>query len=81
MHFEVAMASTLQLVVIGGLLLPQEGLEHSDPPTFRAQQVNIIMALQERVQNPPLGVFSMEDLVWTDHVINGKGRPRFQNWL
>ena len=81
MHIEVAMPSTLQLVVIGGLLLPQEGLEHSDPPTFRAQQVNIIMALQKRVENSPLGVFSMEDLRWAHHVINGKGIPRFQNWL
>ena len=31
------------------------------------------MALRERVQNPPPSEFSLEDLVWTNHVTNGKG--------
>ena len=74
MHFEVAMTSTSQHVVIGGWLLPQEDLKHTDPPTFQGQQVDIIMALREEVQNPPLGLFNMEDLVWTNHITNRKGR-------
>jgi hypothetical protein len=36
--------------------------------------VGIIMALRERIQNPPPSEFKMEDLVWTNHVIHGKGR-------
>jgi hypothetical protein len=45
MHFEIAMTSTSQHVVVGGLPLPQENLKHTDPPTFQAQQVDINMAL------------------------------------
>ena len=76
MHCEVPMASTTQTVVIGGLLLPQNDLENTDPPPFQAHQTNIIMGMRERVQNPLPGEFRMEDLVWTDHVTNGKGRHK-----
>ena len=34
------------------------------------------MALRESLQDPPPGEFRMEDLVWTDHVTNGKGRHK-----
>ena len=51
----------------------QEALEHSDPPTFWVQQVDILMALQESIQNPPPGEFRMEDLVRKDHITHGKG--------
>ena len=53
-----------------------DDLKLTDPTTFRAQQVNIILALRERVQNPPIGEFGMEDLVWTDHVTTGSGLHR-----
>jgi hypothetical protein len=76
MHCEVPMGSTSQPVVIGGLPLPQETLEHTDPPAFRAHHVDIVMALRERIQKPPPGDFRMEDLVWTDHVTHGKGRHK-----
>ena len=49
MHCEVPMGSS-QPDVIGGLALPQETLEHIDPATFRAQQVDIVMGLRERIQ-------------------------------
>lgn len=62
MQYEV-MASTSQHVVIEGLPLLVNDFEHTDPPTFWAQQVDIIMALQERVYNSPLGVSRYEDLV------------------
>jgi hypothetical protein len=57
----------------GGLPIPVDDLELTDPMAFRAQQVDIILALRERVQNPPIGEFRMEDLVWTDHVTIGSG--------
>ena len=43
-------------------------LKLTDPTAFRAQQVNIILALRDRVRKPPIGEFIMEDLMWTDHV-------------
>ena len=73
MHSKVAMTSTSQHVVVGGSPLPHDDLEHTNMPVLRAQQVDTIMALRERVQNPPPGESSLEDLVWTDHVTNGKG--------
>ena len=73
MHVQVPMGSTSQPTEIEGLPLPQDHLEHTDLPAFRAQQVHIITTLRERLQNPPHGEFKMEDLVWTDHVTNGKG--------
>ena len=75
MHCEVPMGSS-QPDVIGGLALPQETLEHIDPAAFRAQQVDIVMGLRERIQNPPPGEFRMEDLVWADHITHGKGRHK-----
>ena len=56
--------------------LANESLEHTDPPTFCLQQVDILMAFRDSVQNPPLGEFKMEDLVWTDHVTHGKGKHK-----
>ena len=76
MTYELAMASSLQPSIIGGLHVQVDDSEHTDLPTFSAQQVDIIMALCERVRNPLLGEFSMEVLVWTYHVINGKGRHK-----
>ena len=55
---------------------PQEPLEHTDPPAFRVQQVDILMAMRESIQNPPPGEFRMEDLTWTDHITHGKGRHK-----
>ena len=66
-HSEVPMASSSPT---------QEALEHTDPPAFRVQQVDILMALRESIQNPPLGEFRMEDLLWTDHITQGKGRHK-----
>lgn len=70
------MGSTSQTGEIEGLPLPEDDLEHTDLPTFRAQQVHIIMTLRERLQNPPPSEFRMEDLQWTNHVTNGKGRHK-----
>ena len=67
MHCEVLMASSST---------PQEALEDTDPPTFWVQQVDIVMALQDSIQNPPPGEFRMEDLVWTNHITHGKGRHK-----
>ena len=41
----------------------KETLEHTDPPALRLQQIDVLMALREGVQNHPLGEFRMEDLV------------------
>ena len=70
------MASTTQTIVIGGLPLPQDDLENIDPLAFQAHQANIIRGMRERVQNPPLGEFRMEALVWTYYVTNGKGKHK-----
>ena len=67
MHFEVPMVASSTT---------QEALHHTDPPTFRVQQVDILMALRESIQTLPPGEFRMEDLVWTDHVTHGKGRHK-----
>jgi hypothetical protein len=77
MHCEVPMGSTSQPDMVGGLSLPQGSLEHTDPPAFRAQQVDIAMTLRETIQSPPPGDFRMEDLLWTDHVTyeNGRHKP------
>ena len=63
MHCEVPTDSITQIVVIGGLPLPQVDLENIDLPAFQAHQADIIMGMRERVQNPPPGEFKMEDLV------------------
>lgn len=76
MHVQVPMSSTSQHAGFEGLPLPEDHLENSDLPAFRAQQVHIIMTLRERLQDPPAGEFRMEDLVWTDHVTHGKGRHK-----
>ena len=70
---EVAMASSSQPSPNGGLPIPLGNLELIDPTTFQAQQVNIILAFREKVQNPSIGEFRMEDLVWTDHVTSQNG--------
>ena len=67
MHCEVSMGSSST---------PPEALEHTEPPAFRVQQVEIVMALRESIQNPPPGEYRMEDLVWTNHVTHGKGRHK-----
>ena len=67
MHCEVPMASSSTT---------QEALEHTDPQAFRVQQVDLLMALRETIQNPPLGEFRMEDLVWIDHITHGNGRHK-----
>lgn len=54
----------------------EESLEHTDPPAFRLQQVDILIAMRESIQNPPPGEFRMEDLVWTDHITHGRGRHK-----
>ena len=70
------MASSLEPSPNGGLHEMVNDLKLTDPTTFRAQQVNIILALRERVQTPPIGEFRMEDLVWTDHVTTCNGLHR-----
>ena len=70
------MGSTSHHDVVGGLSLPQGSLEHTDPPAFRSQQVDILMTLRETIQSPPPGNFGMEDLLWTDHATQGRGRHR-----
>jgi hypothetical protein len=67
MHFEVPMVASSTT---------QEALQHTDSPTFRVQQVDILMALRESIQTPPPSEFRMEDLVWTDHVTHEKGRHK-----
>ena len=67
------MASSLESSPNGGLHEMVDDLKLTEPTTFRAQQMNIILALRERVQEPPIGEFGMEDLVWTDHVTTGNG--------
>ena len=67
------MASNSEPSPNGGLHMMVDDLKLTDSTAFRAQQVNIILALRERVQNPPIGEFRMEDLVWTDHVTTGNG--------
>ena len=54
----------------------QETLQHTDSPTFRIQQVDILMGLRKSVQTPPPSEFMMEESVWTDHVTHGKGRHK-----
>jgi hypothetical protein len=46
------------------------------PTTFRATQVDFLISLIERVQNPPPSAFAMDDLVWTNHVLQGKGKQK-----
>lgn len=53
-----------------------EDLPHSAPGTFRAMQADLIISLRERVQNPPPGAFSMNDLVWTNHITQGQGKQK-----
>ena len=67
MQSEVPMAASLTT---------QEILQHTDPPAFQIQQVDILIGLRENIQTPPPGEFRMEDLVWTDHVTHGKGRHK-----
>ena len=54
----------------------QEALQHTDPPAFQIQQVDVLMGLRKSIQIPPLGQFNMQDLVWTDHVTTGKNRHK-----
>ena len=68
---ETVMAPCSQPSPNGGLPISLDALELTNPTTFYGQQVNIILALREKVQNPPIGEFRMEDLVWTDHVTTG----------
>ena len=79
------MASTIYVHLMGTTVLPRNVshlhniLESDDnvpqivPATFRATQIDLIISLRERVQNPPPGAFAMEDLVWTNHVTHGQG--------
>ena len=67
------MASSLEPSPNGGLHEMVDDLKLHDPTTFRAEQVNIILALRVRVQKPPIGEFIMEALVWTDHVTTESG--------
>ena len=48
-------------------------LAHFAPATFCAKQADLIFSLREKGQNPPLGAFAMDDLVWTNHVTHGQG--------
>lgn len=59
------MASSSQPYVIPNFDQPVDVMEHIDPPppTLWAQEINIIMSLDERVLNPPPCEFKMEDLV------------------
>ena len=58
------------------LPIPQDDFENIDLPAFHAHQADIIMGVQDKLQDPPPGEFRMEDLVWTNHVTNGKGRHK-----
>ena len=57
LFFEQSMASSSQPSLIGGHVELGEDLEHFDKIALWPQQIDIIMALQERVHNPPLGGF------------------------
>ena len=57
------MASSFQPSLNGRLPIPVDALELTDPMTFHGQQVNILLALREKIQNPPTGEFKMKDLV------------------
>ena len=57
-----------------GLPAPDQNSIETDPVAFQAKQADLIKELRSRVQKPPLGEFSMQDLVWTDQVTNGKGK-------
>ena len=73
MHVQIPMAPTSQPAGDEGLPLPEYHFQNTDHQAFRSQQVHIIMTLRESLQDHPPGEFRMEDLVWTDHMTNGKG--------
>lgn len=56
--------------------ISDDELEETNPKVFQERQSDLMMALRERVQNPHLGSFCMEDLVWTDHVTKNKGKSK-----
>lgn len=55
------------------ILANDDDLPRIPPATFRATQVDLLISLRERVQNPPPGAFAMDDLVWTNHASQGQG--------
>ena len=64
------MASSSEPSPNGGLHVLVDELKLTDPTAFRAQQVNIILALRERKFKNVILV-SSKDLVWTDYVTTG----------
>ena len=58
----------------GGLPSTDQISHGTNPLEFQAKQAHLIKELRSRAQKPPLGEFCMQDLVWTDHVTNGKGK-------
>jgi hypothetical protein len=67
------MASSSEPSPNEGLHVLLNDLKLTDPTTFRSQQINIILALRERVLKCLIGKFIMEDLVWTDRVTTSSG--------
>ena len=53
-----------------------DDLHQTDLVADHAKQLDLIMEMRDQVQNPPLGEFCFQDLVWTKDVTHGKGKYR-----
>ena len=59
---------------LDSLLDVDDDLHQTDLVADQAKQLHLIMEMRNQVQNPPLGEFCFQDLEWTKHVTNGKGK-------